>query len=174
MGCDIHSYAEVRKDGKWEIVGDVFPLNDFDREWRKKTHGCSPFDWRSYGLFGFLADVRNYSHVPVIAQPKFTIPADVSSEVAEMYLGWKGDAHTASWLTLRELMEFDYEQVFWDLRVTKQVSANGWSGAALAEEGEGTHPTIREFLGAAYFRDVEVLKTLGAPDDVRVVFWFDN
>ena len=51
MGADIHSFAEVRKDGKWVIVNDV----DFGTE-RWPTN--SPFDWRGYGMFGFLADVR--------------------------------------------------------------------------------------------------------------------
>lgn len=54
MGCDIHSFAEVRKDGKWIRVEE--PV--FDGLGDKKT--SEPFGWRSYSTFGFLADVRNY------------------------------------------------------------------------------------------------------------------
>jgi hypothetical protein len=30
MGCDIHDYVEVRKEGKWEKVGAIFPNEYFD------------------------------------------------------------------------------------------------------------------------------------------------
>lgn len=177
MGCDIHSYAEVKKEGKWEVVGEVFPMDDFEQEFHlnyhkeKKTHKIHPFDWRSYGMFGFLADVRNYSYVPVIAEPKYGIPEDASDFVRNLYEG-DSDWHTATWLTLKQLFDFNYDQVFWDRRVTKQVATNVWDGAATAEEGE--HVTLREFLGPRFFRDLEILKSLGKPEDVRVIFWFDN
>jgi hypothetical protein len=175
MGCDIHSFVEVRQsDGTWRPIGDVFPLGEFDRKWHKKDFGSSPFDVRNYGMFGFLAGVRNYSCVPVIAEPKYAIPDDANELIKKAYEDWSGDAHTATWLTLRQLLEVDYEQQIWDRRVTKQVRPNVWDGAALASEGEGTHESLREFLGDHFFRDLEVLKTLGKPDDVRIVFWFDN
>ena len=174
MGCDIHSFAEVKRKGKWEVVGDVFPLHDFNREYQKKTHGSNPFNWRAYGMYGFLADVRNYSHVPVIAQPKYAIPDDSSDLVKEKFEDWRGNAHTATWLTARQLLEFNYDQTFWDRRVTKQTGPNSWNGAALAEEGEGEYLTVREFLGEQFFSDLNILKSLGNPEDVRVVFWFDN
>ena len=168
MGCDIYSYAEVYDGEKWSIVGDVFPLSEFDQKRQRKTHGSHPFDWRWYGMFGFLANVRNYSRVPVLAEPKYSLPEDVSAAIKEEYGDYNG-WHTTTWLTLRQLLDFDYDQVFWDRRVMK----NG-NGAALADEGEGEHLTVRKFLGESFFRDIDVLKTLGDPNKVRVVFWFDN
>ena len=55
MGCDIHSFTEKRNKGnnKWEVL-----------------EGLNPFDWRSYSVFAFLADVRNYDHCEPISQPK--------------------------------------------------------------------------------------------------------
>lgn len=157
MGCDIHSYAEVRRNGRWEPVsGQQF------------SDGDEPFGWRNYGMFGFLADVRNYSYVPVIAERR-GIPGDVSAEVLDDYHWWTGNAHSATWLTLAELLAYDYDQTFWDRRVTR----NG-DGAALAEEGEGEHVTLREFLSEGFFADLETLRGLGDPADVRVVLWFDN
>ena len=47
-------------------------------------------------------------------------------------------------------------------------------GAAIAEEGEGTVITYRENLGEMFFTHLEELKALGEPEDVRIVFWFDN
>lgn len=171
MGCDIHAFAEKRKDkkAKWVLVTDVFPLSDFDKDWYKKEKGDHPFDWRQYGMYGFLADVRNYSHVPVIAEPKWVIPEDATKEVKEEFEKWNGDAHTATWLTAKQLLDFDYDQVFWDKRVTRDGD-----GAAEANEGEGEHLTIREFLGEEYFEHLETLKSLGDPENVRVIFWFDN
>lgn len=169
MGCDIHAYAEWQgSGGRWNKVGDVFPLDDLGRDWYKKECGDEPFGWRSYGLFGFLADVRNYSRVPVIAEPR-GLPADMSVEVQTIWQeGWDIDGHTPSWLSRAELLAFDYEQTFEDRRVTR-----GNDGAALAGVGEGEQTTFREFLGAQFFRDLEVLRQIEAPE-VRIVFWFDN
>lgn len=157
MGCDIHAYLEVKdEEGKWCCEGEVLETT------------------RSYGLFGFLANVRNYSHVPVIAQPR-GLPEDIAYRTADAYEQWDNDAHTPSWLSVKELLDYDYDQVFWDRRVVKQTGPNSWSGAALAEEGEGEHPTLRAFLGDWWF---EMVSNWGAyhadPSCVRIVFWFDN
>ena len=45
----------------------------------------NPFDWRSYSMFGFLADVRNYNQCEPIAKPKFYIPKDCSDEIRKEY-----------------------------------------------------------------------------------------
>jgi hypothetical protein len=149
MGCDIRSYVEIRNGDQWEpSPGEVF-------------------DCRDYGLFGFLADVRNYSHSPVIAEPR-GLPDDVSPEMRTECDEW-GDCHSTSWLTLAELLAYDYDQVFWDRRVTK-----GNNGAALADEGEGRHLPLREFLGPWYFGQLDELTRLGDPSSVRIVFWFDS
>ena len=174
MGCDIHSYCEVREDGKWKPSGAVFPLDKFGQEWEKRSHTEHPFDWRSYGMFGFLADVRNYSHVPCIQEPVYEMPEDASEFVKEEF-GDGDDYHSLNVLIVRQLIEFNYNQTFWDRRVTKQVSPNCWNGAALADVGEGEHLTIREFLGERFFADLEIMKSLAAnPDDARIIFWFDN
>jgi hypothetical protein len=127
MGCDIHSYAEKQVNGKWESL-------DF-----------SPFDWRSYGLYGFLAGVRNYSDVPPLAAPR-GLPRDVSAHVQEEADGWDSDGHSHSWLSVEELSAFDYDAA---------VEMTTW----------------REFLGPDFFRDLRRLKAEGAE---RIVFWFDN
>lgn len=153
MGCDIHSYAEKKVEGKWETV----------RELR-------PFDWRSYGMYGFLADVRNYSDVPPIAERR-GIPPDTSAYVKEEYEGWSSDAHSASWLSVNELASFRYDSEVEDCRVTIQRSANHFDGGGTCKRGTGTKTTWREFLGKQFFEDLEKLKAIGAE---RIIFWFDN
>jgi hypothetical protein len=157
MGCDIHPYAERKTAGRYELIHDA-----------TFKSGHSPFDWREYGMFGFLADVRNYSGVPPISQPR-GIPANVSGGVAdeiEMYEG-----HSASWLSVAELLAVDYDQTIEDLRVTVQVWHNAWDGGSTAAPGGGKVTTYRKFLGERFFSDLKILSDIGAD---RVVFWFDS
>ena len=65
MGIDITTFVEARRDGVWELV-----FEDRNEE----------LFWRNYSIFGFLADVRNYSHSPVIAEARW-LPDDVSAEL---------------------------------------------------------------------------------------------
>lgn len=155
MGCDIQSFVEVRNNGEWKEV---------DTDWYK---------WRDYSVFAFLADVRNYSHIKPISDPR-GLPEDVSNSVLREYEDARGWVHTPTYLTLSELLAHDYDQVFWDRRVTKQIGERAWTGAGLAEEGEGSHLSVREFLGEFFFKEVERLKEYGDLENVRVVFWFDN
>lgn len=153
MGCDIHTHAERK-------VGDRY----------EKIEGLEPFDWRAYGMYGFLAGVRNYSDVTPIAQPR-GIPADASAPVQSNYTLWGVDAHSASWLDVRELADFDYEQPMEDRRYTGMDPRGFMNGALTAKPGEGTATTYREFLGEGFFEDLEKLSKAGAD---RIVFWFDN
>lgn len=161
MGCDIHSFVEIRAEGQWEHAdGTLFPNAEYQGE------ASAPFPYRDYGLFGFLADVRNYSYSPVIAEPR-GLPADVSAPVRAEY----GDDdwwHSASWLTVAELLGFDYDQVFEDLR------SAAWPGPVSVTPGQGERVTLREFLGEGFFERLGELAQLGDPNNVRVVFWFDN
>lgn len=155
MGCDIHAWIEVKnEDGTWSGVEQ-------------------PYISRSYGLFGLLANVRNYSHVPSIAESK-GVPVDASEEYRNSVEYWDGDGHSHSYLTLEELLNYNYNQVFWNRRVTKQIAPNYWNGASLAEEGEGTHEVVKAFIGENFFKILDQMKSLGSPDNVRLCFFFDN
>lgn len=166
MGCDIHTYVEQRDDGSWTRVG-----------WAGGTrHGweiTEPFDWRHYGLYGWLADVRNSSEVPPVSQPR-GLPEDVSPDVLREFEEWGCDAHTPSWISVDDLIAFDYDQTFEDRRVTRQIAPNAWHGACTADPGEGEIKTYREFFGPEFFADLAALNTLNKVRPTRVVFWFDN
>jgi hypothetical protein len=149
MGCDIHAYVEIRTNDIWRFHPDIFPINQYNPS-------C-PFDEeRSYPLFGFLANVRNYSRSPVISPPR-GLPEDVSPAVKTEADSWGSDGHNHSWLTLADLAGFDYDQTFVDR----------WRDPP-------AEIRIRDFLGDWYFKRLALLSTLGNPDDVRIVFWFDN
>lgn len=154
MGTDIHPYAEVRRHGVWHLNhADVFTTAAGHRTWR-------PFGDRDYAMFGLFAGVRDHNVTP-IAKPR-GIPADVSTELRDHMpdlvppadpRDWNG-YHTASWLTLGELQAADYDQ-----------QIEGWF--------TGTH-ALRKELGDWYFSEIAALTSLGGPDDVRIVFWFDS
>lgn len=155
MGTDIRTHVEIREGKRWQYV--------------RYTH---PLAWRNYGLFGFLADVRNYSHVPTIVEPR-GLPEDASVQLREEWVADVPDAYCASWLLLSELLRYDYDTVFWDRRITRETSPGSFDGAALAHEGEGQHLTLREFLGPHFFSDLDQMAMLAVPSDVRLIFWFD-
>lgn len=120
MGTDIHMRAEIKRNGQWEAVGEVFenpyykadkPLNDWN-----KPLTAEPYGDRNYGLFAMLANVRNgYGFAGVvtgtgyapIAEPR-GLPEDMSPEVAEWMDSYD---HTPSYLTLAELESYDWNQV---------------------------------------------------------------
>lgn len=155
MGCDIHVFAERRDElGNWVHV----PMPN------------GTFEHRNYGLFGWLADVRNYSAVPPISTPR-GLPNDVGRYVKAEYDEWSVDAHTPSWLFVSELTSFDYDSTVEDRRYTKRISENFYDGGATCEPGQGKTITYREFFGDGFFRDLEALRDSGAE---RIVFWFDN
>lgn len=154
MGCDIHTVAERKTATGYEAVEGI-----------KFVEGPSPFDWRSYGMFGFLADVRNYSAVPPIAE-KRGFPDDASAFARDDFDRWDTDAHSASWLSVEELAAFDYDATMEDRRV--MINNNG---GCTAPTGGGKATTFREFLGEPFFADIHRLKDAGVD---RIVFWFDN
>lgn len=185
MGCDIHPILEVcHSDRKWyEVDSYEVPGHDLTDE---LGYNDFPLNYRSYGLFGFLADVRNYSHVPPISEPR-GLPEE-SEYLSEVTDEWyeetrrqeitDGFYHSHSWLLLSELLAFDYEQPFEDRRTNKVTRfPNGAiysNGAADAGEGNGIITTFRDFLGPRFFLHLEAMKTYGKPEDVRFTFWFDN
>lgn len=78
MGCDIHAFVEVYTN-QWDYVDDLEL-------------------YRSYGLFGFLADIRNYSCVPPISKCR-GLPASISENLADLFEN-EYDRHSASYLSL--------------------------------------------------------------------------
>ncbi|MGG0757899.1 hypothetical protein [Brevibacillus laterosporus] len=133
MGCDIHLWVERKNpDGRWEAINGV---NEPELQWwqntleRKKASGGDDtyterrikellegthdfiFDGRHYVLFSLLAGVRNYYSVTPISEQK-GLPEDVTQVVKEKSDEWGLDGHSHSWLSTRELVEFDWSKPF--------------------------------------------------------------
>jgi hypothetical protein len=127
MGCDIHWYVEVRNretgewafagKEKWVYQGDDWSTSGYDWEgiaeadWEERCKLVPDFiyDGRCYVLFSILAGVRNYGGVTPIAEPR-GVPENASPEYRREIESWGVDAHTPSWLTLRELGSYDWNR----------------------------------------------------------------
>ena len=153
MGCDIHMYVEKKNgEGVYEYIKSV-----------------KPFNYRYYGLFAFLAGVRNYSAIKPISKPR-GLPNNLSKEVREEFKD-NDDYHSCSWISIKELLDFDYKQLMEDRREHKQIAPNIFTGAYTVEPEKGREMSYREFLDESFFEDLEILKLIGAD---RIVFGFDN
>lgn len=169
MGCDIHSVA-IDANGK-PILGGLWAdgkTANPDSDWLDDEG--EPFGWRIYGVFAFLAGVRNYSDITPISEPR-GLPEDFESgRWEDEHDGWIG-SHSFSWLSLAELEAVDYDQLIEDRRVTRQVAPNMYYGGTTCQPGEGKQETLREFLGEGFFKDIAELRRIGAD---RVAFGFDS
>ena len=116
MGTDINMIAEVRRNGVWKLsTAKVFknPWYDpaSDKKWAMEEYGSKPDNSRNYDLFAILAGVRNGEgfagcrigeQFKPIADLK-GCPDDMSKNKVLF-----NDVY-GSWLTLRELHEYDWE-----------------------------------------------------------------
>lgn len=127
MGCDIHAYIEsCNDDENW--------IFDFE---------CESMG-RNYNIFGKLAGVRcwDFPHYPVKGLPDI-----VSEHVWAEYTSWGSDAHTPSYLTQNEIIDF----LCW-LESSEDLFSDDY-----------VKGIINEFNTA-----------LNSNVTIRLVFWFDN
>lgn len=148
MGTDIHLFVERRTPDGWESLDT----------WIEGRRGYAYPSWdnrfysdRNYDLFAVLADVRNSGGFKPIS-PSRGLPGDLSPNLRKY--SQLGDNHNHSWLMLRELVEYD-----WDQRVFVVYSISG---------------TLRDCCGDFIEKVIPRLQTLGGLDDIRIVFWFDS
>lgn len=129
---EVEDYAS---DPERKALFERFPGKWVDtyEEWEKvrgpyEERRTNPFVLgRNYNLFAILADVRNgrgFAGVKtgegfnVIVEPR-GIPVDASADYLWEAEYQDGDGHSHSWLTLRELTGFDWEQT---------TALSGWVG----------------------------------------------
>ncbi len=173
MGAGIHTEVEQYIDGEWVSFEEkVFPYFKHDGTIVMRS---SPFECKNYELFGFLSDVRNYACIPVIAerrglpevdQPDFGTGLDAIFMERD-YEAWPLHTHNHSgtWLLVSELMAYDYDTIFENRR---------GDTIDTVPKGNGVLITVRESIGDEYFEHLEILKSIGDPDKIRVIISFDS
>lgn len=139
MGTDIHTWA-VNKDG--EIINDNGRWVSAYGEYRGE-----PFGDRNYAVFGWLANVRNYSEITPMFEDRGWDGAP--RELSNDFYGEEGHSH--SWVSIDELNSIDYSAEIVDKRYGSKKM------------------TLRQFLNRGFFMDLEELNRIGAE---RVWFCF--
>lgn len=246
MGCDIHLYVERRENGKWATC-DTWETEKGD-DYKHVPYQKSFYHERNYDLFAIFADVRNGSGFAgvktgdgfnPIVEPR-GIPDDCCNEYREVAEYWSGDGHSHSWLTVAEIMAYDWTQTTkkegcvhpgewarWKLTGQPQSWSGGVNGGGIVHVSpEDMEAAARHFVGerlwdlvhdqgpltskvcgrlggaeckdgspqwhaTAYTRvrweipyydagahflgeTLPRLWRLGKPEDVRIIFFFDN
>ena len=230
MGCDIHAVLERKVEDKWEPVINL-------------PEGAELDDFRNYDTFAVLADVRNGSGfagcdtgdgIPIISEPR-GFPKDMSMETtlwANEHNDW---CHSESFLTLQEMLAFDWDQPitkrgvigvnhYWDWKKSGEVCPNSWAGGMsgyktvilderifdyeVATKWDKEKPTREEFIATIdsmvelmqplmkdhhfsfavkaewimpisglcqfFVNKLEKLKEIDKPENLRMIFCFDN
>lgn len=168
MGCDIHMYVEYNRTGKAEsdwLCGDYFRVADPLAE-KPAIKRIELYGERDYSLFAVLADVRNSNLCDYIAEPR-GLPDDVTEFVKREYGAWGNDAHSCSYFTLRELIDYHDEHKPQDLLGYDVLKPLINKLKQRADELD----LIWDFeWHNSFTRDIAHKKA----DRIRIVFWFDN
>ena len=150
MGTDIHLHTEVKINGKWE-------------------HHSNPSIRRRYGLFSFMADVRNVhpsceDYIVPLSKPK-GLPEDISI-VTKVDYDHRSDHFAPSWLDAQEIgllekwMARHSQELVWEFESWGFLFGNSWAGFLNWKE----HPEEYDDYTDEYPPEIE---------DIRFVFWFD-
>ena len=137
MGCNIHGWIEVL----------AWPDSERDRWWG--VHEI-PYT-RNYVLYAVLAGVRNRGDITPISPPR-GMPKDAGLMSRCEAEEDGSDGHTHSWLTYKELKDFDWLQTPDDFMIIDRI-----------------HIFFKALINEMRFLSGEYGK-----EGVRVVFWFDN
>lgn len=165
MGCDIHTHVEFRRDCRenWQC-GDYFAtINPLDPDAKYVIQElCGD---RNYSLFAVLANVRNDGSHDYIDKPR-GLPDDATEFVKQDYEDFGWDAHSCSYLTLRELIEYHDEHkpkdIFGHYILLPLIND-------LKRRADEFH-FIYEFSWDGVRRD----EALQQAENMRFIFWFDN
>lgn len=198
MGTDIHLFAEVKRNGVWVCTEELRAPAADEESAPAEVPRARDFD-RHYTAFAILAGVhaetRTQAPTIPISFPR-GLPTDCSEPLVRYYKWFGSDAHDSSWLSLRELTEFDWDghKVLGRGFVPRGVAEA--SGTELGREPwyiseTGAHhgpsessttgvevtwtETYREAFGKTRLDEfLHSLQQLGSVDSVRIVFWFDS
>jgi hypothetical protein len=173
VGCDIHYGIEVCVNDEWKLYwantctqyylssineipygGD--PLDYEILDWGEAKATMS-FDYetlrrsnfyfnRDYAFFALLGNVRNDGTIPFLSRDR-GLPDDISDPMYNWVKSWDSDGHSHSYLTLDE---------FYNL---PPICLNDFLG----------------LFGNYYARLLPAMRSLAKdPEDVRMLFFFDN
>lgn len=178
MSIGLDCLIEVKKNGKWE-----------EHKFVHREPLAYDYAVFSYDAIAFLTGFKNDCKMPTIGEDKFyrgypkdsdwlnelvdpTEPEHPWNPTVREHISNDND-YAISYVTLKELLDFDYDQEFENLA---NPNFNMSSNAELRDErrslpnGEGFKDTVRNCIGKSFFHAIEYLKELGEPENVRVIY----
>jgi hypothetical protein len=176
MGCDIHPIVEVRKNGKWKQV---------DYDYNMDLDGLGA---RNYRLFSVLADVRNSYNITPISSPR-GLPEDFVHEHRYNHsVGYDTNSlgdHSFSWLTLKEILDYSWDKIVPQKKFVTKEFYKTWDGQTPPHTTFFSHTdgievewneSVRDLVGKYFWDNVipDLQKLANNPEDIRIVFGFDN
>lgn len=201
MGIDIEMYAEVFDGERWRpaeplVENEYFDPEDDSSGPRKKPQNL--YDLRNRSLFAILADAisdfdSEEPYKPIA--PCRGLPGDLSPEISDFERPQHDSLFGHSWLSLKELLAFD-----WKSQVIQKTAVVDPDVAALFEGNPVGFPyqrwpegklisysrrcpsgmsvrwreTYEQSAGPDFLEGVlSKLKSFGAEESVRIVFWFN-
>lgn len=214
MGCDIHAYAEIKRDfhdiEAWYCC-EKFQLNPYivslgklstatEEDFEELYMLSNIYRGRDYNLFEALAGVRGLEE-NALFEVKYSIPDDCSEFIRKEYEAFRCDAHTPSYITLKELFSVDsmvtikekgyvspeHAKAFKEKGV---IPPNVWPNAfstrteyvefsvevdPLEKFKKAYLDSFKEEFYMRYATDKEIYERIMKDGDkYRIVFWFDN
>ena len=150
MGFDLFAFPERLEDGRYETdTSDRF------------------FDWRHHGMWSFLGGWDEDLGVPCIARER-GFPADGVQIEPFMSEGLPSDIFGMSWLSVQELLDYDYDTAFVG-RFRNLEDGDGHVIGYIPDPEAATNITVRTFLAPDYFKELARLAASGAE---RIVFFY--
>ena len=147
---DKHSNAWFNCDN-WRYNEDY---DEEDPDSEEKLSVSPIYTNRNYHLFSILAGVRDYSeNCNKISEPK-GLPEDISKITKKEADRWKGDGHSHSYLTLKEIKDFQ----------------NKNNEECLNKIIDSIEDRMRDEFWIFSSKE----DTSEYHDKIRIVFWFDN
>lgn len=201
MAISVWAYPEMRGEGGWKRASDLVKNPDFYSiedypdeepcpfpEYQPKDIGIG--DSRIYAAL-LISERHAWSTEPIkpiVSQRGF--PIDASPDITAYYNAYKDSDTKASWLTLKELVEFPWGQHSFErsAMVSKEDAGKFREGqiglpASVTSYSEYSSNGVRvnwtstylEAFGEQHLKSIfEELRRYGRPEDVRLVIWSDR
>ena len=143
MSIKVVSFIEVHNGVGWEHYSSIsFECHNLGGDVRQ------PFRDKNYNLFGWIADVKNYSKVTPFTHTK-TLPDNLSTIVSNNIK--KNCLHT--FFFTRELLRVDYSQIVEDRR--KLIYSKG---DYTVDKGKGFKMKLSDYLGVDVMNTIDKMK----------------
>lgn len=156
MGHIMVNFVEVKhKNGKWIKTGPIFPRETFT-EANPIEFTDEPFSATNYELYALFGSVMRQTLITPIATLK-GLPEDSEflNSVEDGYLG-AFDGQTRRTAALQNDIGFHFSYML-------------LSELLVVEERKAEYLGI---LGDTFFIALELMKSIGGPSDVRLIYWF--